>query len=138
MCEGRNRVDEKLKIGEIDLLSKEACECYATPQVATSSSGVEQRAKQLARAVPYDLHSYANQQEGSELHNDIRSRLTQKERQTICKRVANVNCCRYGRGADAAARIENRLAPRLRGSFAPRVIATEIEPGPTVKGRVSG
>jgi len=51
MCEGRNRVDEKLKIGEIDLLSKEACECYATPQVATSSSGVEQRAKQ--RLAPF-------------------------------------------------------------------------------------
>ena len=37
-----------------------------------------------------------------------------------------------------AAKIDNTLAPRVCGSFAPSVMATEIEPGPTVSGSVSG
>jgi len=38
----------------------------------------------------------------------------------------------------AADRIAIRFAPRCRGSFAPSVMATEIDPGPTVNGSVSG
>src|SRR5713101_941479 len=38
----------------------------------------------------------------------------------------------------AAARIASRFAPRWCGSFAPKVMAIEIEPGPTVKGSVNG
>jgi len=36
------------------------------------------------------------------------------------------------------ARITSRFALECRGSFAPRVIACQIEPGPPVSGRVSG
>jgi hypothetical protein len=38
----------------------------------------------------------------------------------------------------AAAVIVSRFAPKWCGSFAPRVIAIKTEPGPTVKGSVSG
>src|SRR5215471_2067757 len=51
--------------------------------VAKPLADVWQRAKQLARAVPYDLHTYANQEKRSELHDNVRSRRPQGERQAI-------------------------------------------------------
>src|ERR1700745_3267879 len=76
MYEGRDRVDQKLRIGELDFSYRHGLHVTPTVRVATPLAGVRQRAKQLARAVPYDLHSYANQQKRSELNNNVGSRRT--------------------------------------------------------------
>ena len=99
---------------------------------------MRQGTKQLAHPIPHDLHTNANQQERSEFHNDISSGRTQQEGQAICKSVAEINSGRYEGGTDRGGNNQQDASSRVCGSFAPRVMATEIEPGPTVKGSVSG
>lgn len=99
---------------------------------------MRQGTKQLADTIPHDLHPDTNQQERSEFYNHIRSSRTEQEGQPIRKGVAEIIVAATKAEAIAAAIINRMLPPRVCGSFAPKVMATEIEPGPTVKGSVSG
>ncbi len=97
-----------------------------------------QRLQQRFHSIPQNLHPNADQQERRQPHHDHHPVLSQNRRKPVRVSVAKENRQRHQRRPDTAARIESKFAPKCRGSFAPSVIATEIEPGPTVSGSVKG
>lgn len=94
------------------------------------------RAKKSSHSIPYDLDTDAKQDEGAQPDDDIHGRLPKEVREPFRESIAKKDAQRNEGGADDG--WESRSTGFRCISVAPSVSATEIDPGPTVSGRVRG
>src|SRR6266850_708630 len=103
-----------------------------------SMSCAWQRAQQGACSIPKNLHPDADEEKGGKPKNDAHTTFADDRSEATGEAVAKVDAHCHERRGNYRGENREKVGAKWGGSFAPRVMAMEIDPGPTVSGRVNG
>jgi hypothetical protein len=97
----------------------------------------EDRLQQRTRSIPHDLYADTDENERRQAKDNIHCSLSYNAPDWLGKAIHQVDAARYEYASQERCYGQNRASPPS-AWLAPTAIATEIEPGPTVSGIVSG